>query len=122
MSCDTDMNIIMKNTEKALKTADFFVNTIHIKESGMFYNLYNVDTKSVNFWWTGLLLPLAYAQGEELEKLMGPLYEYRKDVIQKLVSLKGAYLRCMNEDVTALPVCTAMKRKKEQSIPDGWRQ
>ena len=34
----------------------------------MFYNLYNVDTKSVNFWWTGLLLPLAYAQGEELEQ------------------------------------------------------
>lgn len=33
----------------------------------MFYNLYNVDTKSVNFWWTGLLLPLAYAKGEELE-------------------------------------------------------
>ena len=51
--------------KKALKTADFFVNTIHIKESGMFYNLYNVDTKSVNFWWTGLLLPLAaYARGK----------------------------------------------------------
>lgn len=98
------------------------MNTIHIKESGMFYNLYNVDTKSVNFWWTGLLLPLAYAQGEELEKLMGPLYEYRKDVIQKLVSLKGAYLRCMNEDVTALLRLYCYEKEKEQSIPDGWRQ
>ena len=88
----------------------------------MFYNLYNVDTKSVNFWWTGLLLPLAYAKGEELEKLMGPLYEYRKDVIQKLVNMKGAYLRCMNEDVTALLRLIAMKKKKEQSMPDGLKQ
>lgn len=104
---------------KALKTADFFVNTIHIKESGMFYNLYNVDTRSVNFWWTGLLLPLAYAQGEELEKLMGPLYEYRKDVIQKLVSLKGAYLRCMNEDVTALLRLYCYEKEKGTEHP-GW--
>lgn len=84
------------------KTADFFSDVIHIKESGMFYNLYNTDTKKVSFWWTGLLLPLAYANGEELEKLMGPLYEYRKDIIEVLTKMKGAYLRCMNEDVTSL--------------------
>lgn len=87
---------------KGQKTADFFAEVIHIKESGMFYNLYNIDTKKVNFWWTGLLLPLAYAQGKELKELMGPLYEYRKDIIDTLMHLKGAYLRCMNEDVTAL--------------------
>ena len=33
---------------------------------------------------------------------MGPLYDYRREVIDTLVNLKGAYLRCMNEDVTAL--------------------
>ena len=49
-----------------------------------------------------LTSPLAYAQGEELEELMGPLYDYRREVIDTLVNLKGAYLRCMNEDVTAL--------------------
>ena len=88
--------------EHALRTTDFFVNSIHIPESGMFYNLYNTDTKEMNFWWTGLLLPLAYARGEELERLMGPLYTNKKDVVDRLAQLKGSYLRCMNEDVTAL--------------------
>lgn len=87
---------------KAIKTADFFADVIHIKESGMFYNLYNIDTKQVNFWWTGLLLPLAYAQKEELAGLMGPLYEYRREVIDRLSECRGAYLRCMNEDVISL--------------------
>lgn len=87
---------------RARRITDFFADTIHIPESGMFYNLYNVDMKRVNFWWTGLLLPLAYAEGTELSGLMGPLYEYRKDIIDRLAKLKGAYLRCMNEDVTAL--------------------
>lgn len=87
---------------RAIKITDFFADVIHIKDSGMFYNLYNIDMKKVNFWWTGLLLPLAYAVGDELEGLMGPLYEYRKEVINTLSKLKGAYLRCMNEDVTSL--------------------
>ncbi len=87
---------------RAARIADFFTEHIHLPKTGMFYNLYNVDMKRVNYWWTGLLLPLAYAQGEELEQLMGPLYAYRKPVIDKLASLEGAYLRCMNEDATAL--------------------
>ena len=95
-------NGIPEYIRRGRRIADFFVNVIHIPESGMFYNLYNTDRKKVDFWWTGLLLPLAYAEGEELEKLMGPLYEYRKPVIEALAEVKGAYLRCMNEDVTAL--------------------
>lgn len=87
---------------RAVRIADFFVSSIRIPSSGMFYNLYNADTGNVDFWWTGLLLPLAYAQGEELQSLMGPLYEYRKPVIDTLRTLKGAYLRCMNEDVKSL--------------------
>lgn len=86
----------------AQRTADFFANKIHIPESGMFYNLYNIDTEEVNFWWTGLLLPLAYAQGEDLERLMGPLYTNKKNIIDRLSEIKGSYLRCMNEDTTAL--------------------
>ena len=88
--------------DHAYKTADFFADHIHIPDVGMFYNLYNVDQQQVNFWWTGLLLPLAYAEGEELDRLMGPLYEYRKDIIEKLMELKGAYVRCMSEDADAL--------------------
>lgn len=106
---------------KALKTADFFADVIHMKETGLFYNLYNVDTKQVNFWWTGLLLPLAYAKGDELESLMGPLYLYRKDVIDVLVKLKGAYLRCMNEDVTAL-LRLYRYEKKRGNEHENWKQ
>lgn len=102
------------------KTADFFSDVIHIKESGMFYNLYNTDTKKVSFWWTGLLLPLAYANGEELEKLMGPLYEYRKDIIDVLTKMKGAYLRCMNEDVTSL-LRMYLFEKAHGSVHDNWK-
>ena len=87
---------------RALKISDFFADKMQMKDTGMFYNLYNVDMKKMNFWWTGLLLPLAYAEDDELEGLMGPLYEYRKEVIDTLAHMKGAYLRCMNEDVTAL--------------------
>ncbi len=106
---------------KARKTADFFSDTIHIKDSGMFYNLYNIDTKEVNFWWTGLLLPLAYARGEELEALMGPLYEYRKSIIDVLTKMKGAYLRCMNEDATAL-LRLYLLEKKHGYEHENWRE
>lgn len=106
---------------KALKTADFFADVIHIKESGMFYNLYNIDRKKVNFWWTGLLLPLAYAEGEELSSLMGPLYNYRKEVIDTLAQRKGAYLRCMNEDVISLLRFYLLEKNRKEAH-DGWRE
>lgn len=106
---------------RAVKTADFFANVIHIRESGMFYNLYNIDMKKVNFWWTGLLLPLAYAQGEELAGLMGPLYHYRKEVIDTLAKCKGAYLRCMNEDVISL--LRLYLFEKERGVEHGvWKE
>jgi hypothetical protein len=88
--------------EKALKVVDFFVNKAHIRETGMFYNLYNMDKGAFDFWWTGLLLPLAYAEGERLAELMGPLYEHREFVIKELQKKQGSYLRCMNEDAHAL--------------------
>ena len=78
---------IPQYVDHALKTTEFFANQIHIPESGMFYNLYNTDTKEFNFWWTGLLLPLAYAKGEELERLMGPLYRNKKEVVDRLAQL-----------------------------------
>lgn len=84
------------------KIVDFFVNKVHIPETGMFYNYYNLDKGEFDFWWTGLLLPLAYAEGEKLEQLMGPLYKHRELVIKRLKEIKGSYLRCMNEDAEAL--------------------
>lgn len=88
--------------QKARKIVDFFATKAHIKESGMFYNLYNLDSGKFSFWWTGLLLPLAYAEGEELERLMGPLTKFMDHVIDGLKSQQGSYLRCMNEDAEAL--------------------
>lgn len=87
---------------KALRVVDFFVDKAHLKETGMFYNLYSIEKGSFDFWWTGLLLPLAYAEGERLEELMGPLYEHREYVIKALQKQQGSYLRCMNEDVHGL--------------------
>jgi hypothetical protein len=87
---------------KALRVVDFFVDKAHLKDTGMFYNLYSIEKGGFDFWWTGLLLPLAYAEGERLEQLMGPLYQHREFVIKALQKQKGSYLRCMNEDVHGL--------------------
>lgn len=106
---------------RARKIVDFFVNQAHIPENGMFYNLYNIEKKSVDFWWTGLLLPLAYAEGERLEKLMGPLYEHRKFVIEHLKKIKGSYLRCMNEDAEALLVIYEYEKSLSNEHPT-WLQ
>ncbi|EXX84955.1 hypothetical protein BG53_04545 [Paenibacillus darwinianus] len=95
-------NGVPNYVEKAQKVVDFFVEKAHLPETGMFYNLYSVEKKSFDFWWTGLLLPLAYAEGERLRELMGPLYEHREFVIKALREKQGSYLRCMNEDVHAL--------------------
>lgn len=105
---------------KSLRVADFFANVIHIRKSGMFYNLYNIDKKSVDFWWTGLLLPLSYAQGEDLSELMGPLYGYRKEIIDTLCSLKGAYLRCMNEDTLSLLRLYLFEKNRGENH-ENWR-
>ena len=106
----------LKNKEdyiqKANKVINFFVEKVHIKEIGMFYNLYNVDKKD-GFWWTGLLLPLAYAKpGQSLDKLMGPIYYHWKEVIDQLQKMKGSYLRCMSEDAYALLLCYELEKVK----------
>ncbi len=100
---------------KARRVIDFFVRKAHIKETGMFYNLYNIDKKRMDFWWTGVLLPLAYAKpGESLEKYMGPIYNYWDSVIEQLLKVQGSYLRCMSEDANALLL--AYEFEKSQKI------
>jgi hypothetical protein len=69
---------------KARRIVDFFSSKAHIRETGMFYNLYSMENGTFSFWWTGLILPLAYAEGEELQQLMGPLYQHMEDVIVHL--------------------------------------
>jgi len=88
---------------KARNVIDFYVKEVHIPRTGMFYNGYNVDENRMDFWWYGLLLPLAYAKpGESLERLMGPLYERLKPIITELQSRQGSYLRSMSEGAFSL--------------------
>ena len=97
---------------RARRVVDFFVEKAHIPSSGMFYNLYNADEKRFDFWWTGLLLPLAYARpGERLESLMGPIYARLKPVIDCLQRVRGSYLRCMSEDAYALLLAFDWERR-----------
>src|SRR6185503_9667734 len=73
-------------------------------------------------WWTGLILPLAYAKpGADLEKLMGPLYQLLRDVIEALRGREGVYLRCVAEEYDAL---LAAYRHEKQGGTDHaeWRQ
>jgi hypothetical protein len=88
---------------RARRVLDFFATTGHIPESGLFYDLYNVPKKRMDCWWTGLLLPLAYAEpGGSLEELMGPLYRRWETEILQLQQIRGSYLRCMSESVYGL--------------------
>lgn len=103
---------------RARKIVDFFATKAHIPESGMFYNLYNIDSGKFSFWWTGLLLPLAYAEGDELRELMGPLYEFMEHVIVHLKEQQGSYLRCMNEDAEALLRIYEYERDLGHEHPD----
>jgi hypothetical protein len=59
---------------RATRVIDFFVEHGHMPATGMFYDLYSVPRQRMDCWWTGLLLPLAYAEpGGSLEELMGLL-------------------------------------------------
>jgi hypothetical protein len=88
---------------RGVRTADFYARKAHIPETGMFYDLYNVDRGVMQSWWTGLLLPLAYAEeGADLEELMGPVYRHRQEVIEGVRSVHGSYLRAMSEDAFGL--------------------
>jgi hypothetical protein len=100
---------------KAVKTIDFFVTVGHLPETGLFYDLYNNDKKAPDCWWTGLLLPLAYAQpGGSLEELMGPLYLLLEDTITALMGIKGSYLRCMSE--SAYGVLLAYRQELQRGV------
>ena len=88
---------------KALRVFDFFVTVASRNRFGLIPGYYNADTRKFGFWWTGLILPLAYAEpGADLEALMGPLYRHLREVITALAGRQGVYLRCVVEEYDAL--------------------
>ena len=98
---------------KALRVMTFFVEIAGRSNLGLIPGFYNADTRSFGSWWTGLILPLAYAKpGADLEGLMGPLYQLLRDVIELLRDREGAYLRCVAEEYSAL--IDAYRYEREQ--------
>jgi hypothetical protein len=89
--------------EKASKVIQFYVGNATKSPFGFTHGLYNMDLQRHGSWWTGLLLPLAYAEpGDDLEKHMGPLYAHRENIIKALSGTHGVYLRCVLEETEAL--------------------
>jgi hypothetical protein len=88
---------------KALKVIDFFVHQAEASPLGLTHTLFDLDTGRTANWWSGLVLPLAYAEdGQDLEALMGPIYDHMRYAIEPLRELDGTYLRCMAEEHWAL--------------------
>jgi len=88
---------------KALKVVDFFVRQAEASPLGLTHTLVDLDTGRTANWWSGLVLPLAYAEdGQDLEALMGPIYDHMRYAIEPLGELDGTYLRCMAEEHWAL--------------------
>jgi hypothetical protein len=89
--------------EKGVNVVDFFVSQALKSPYGLTPTLYDLENGRSANWWSGLILPLAYAQeGDNLEELMGPVYEHMKYAIDPLRGISGTYLRCMAEEHTAL--------------------
>jgi hypothetical protein len=98
---DQDRNA--ERRRQALAVMTFFVATASRSKLGLIPGFYNADTRKFGSWWTGLILPLAYAEpGGNLEALMGPLYHHLRDVIEALADRDGIYLRCAVEEYAAL--------------------
>jgi hypothetical protein len=93
----------IERRRKALAVMGFFVTIASRNTRGLIPGSYNADVREFGSWWTGLVLPLAYAKpGGDLEALMGPLYRHLHDVIEALADRQGIYLRCAVEEYSAL--------------------
>ena len=98
---------------KALRVADFYANRALQNPSALVPATYDMDRDRWSSWWTGLLLPLAYAEdATRLHELMGPLGEHLRPVIEALGQMEGAYLRCVAEEHEALLAAYALERSR----------
>jgi hypothetical protein len=114
-------SVIGEHRPKALRICDFFVEVVSQSKVGLSYGLYNFDTKRFGSWWTGLLLPLAYAEpGFGLEELMGPLYQHLRQVIEELRGQNGMYLRCAAEEYDSL--LRAFEHERKNGVEhEAWK-
>lgn len=102
---------------QAVKVLHFYVSCALESPYGFTHGLYNADLQRRDSWWTGLLLPLAYAKpGEDLEGLMGPLHGHLKPIIEALSCTHGVYTRCVLEETEAL----LSLYQSLDDAPDSW--
>ncbi|WP_432561767.1 YyaL domain-containing protein [Kineococcus sp. SYSU DK003] len=89
---------------KGLRVIDGFVRRAEHSPFGLVHTLYDFNTGRDASWWSGLLLPLAYAdEGSGIEELMGPVREHMAYAIEALSTAPdGTYLRCVAEEHHAL--------------------
>lgn len=89
---------------KGLRTVESFVARAGASPLGLVHTLYDFETGRDASWWSGLLLPLAYAdEGTDIQELMGPVYDHMRYAIDALSSAPdGTYLRCVAEEHHAL--------------------
>lgn len=89
--------------QNARKVIDFYVSSALNSPDGFTHGLYNMDLQRHDSWWTGLLLPLAYAKSEDdLQRHMGPIYAHRQKIVEELARIHGVYTRCVLEETEAL--------------------
>ncbi len=98
--------------ERAVKTLDFFVDRA-IAPSGIPEGIYNADTDSFVYWWTGILFPFQYsADRETLVNFVGEqIVDSLMDVANELKKVEGNYTRSMCETIYYL----ALAYEKEKA-------
>lgn len=108
-----------ENRRRALNVIGFYIADAGRSPHGLVHGLYNMDLHRYGSWWTGLLLPLAYAApGQDLEQLMGPLQRHLRPVIEALHGRDGTYLRCLAEEYTSLLVAVEQEQAAGHPHPE----
>lgn len=105
---------------RALRVVQAFADAARRSPTGLVHTLYDFETGRRASWWSGLLLPLAYADpAADLRALMGPVYDHMKPAIEALAGAPdGTYLRCMAEEHHALLRVLELERQAGRDHPD----
>lgn len=106
--------------DKALAAVDGFVAHAADSPAGLVRTLYDFDSGRRASWWSGLLLPLAYAEeGADLDELMGPVLDHMRYAIDALSAAPdGTYLRCVAEEHHALLRAYRLEAERGHAHPD----
>lgn len=110
-----------EHRRRAIQTLDFFCKKC-VHESGIPYGLYDVNTESYIYWWTGVLFPFQYSQNrEQLEQYLGKqVVSAMMPIAEQLRKQHGNYTRTMIESMFYLWLCY----KEEQAsgiVHEDWK-